>query len=64
MTAAQLGMEDLDGDLAAVLEVLGEIDRGHAALAQLALEAIAIGDSGGEARYDIGHRDLILCAVP
>ena len=33
----ELGVEDLDGDLAAVLQVFGEIDRGHAALAQLAV---------------------------
>ena len=39
---AQLGMEDLDGDLAAVLEVFGEVDGGHAALAELALEAVAV----------------------
>ena len=42
----QLGAEDLDGDLAVVLEVLGEVDRGHAALAQLALEAVAVGEGG------------------
>ena len=27
---AELGMQDLDGDLAAVLEVFGEVDGGHA----------------------------------
>ena len=46
---AQLGMEDLDGDLAAVLQVFGEIDRGHAALAQLALDAVAVAQRRGEA---------------
>ena len=40
---AQLGVQDLDGDLAVVLEVLGEVDGGHAALAELALEAVAVG---------------------
>ena len=34
----QLGMEHLEGDGAVVLEVAGEIDRGHAAAAELALE--------------------------
>ena len=42
----QLGAEDLDGHLAVVLEVLGEIDGGHAALAQLALDAVAVGEGG------------------
>ena len=54
----QLGMQDLDRDLAAVLQVLGEIDRGHAALAELAVEAIAIGERIGEAVEHAGaHRE-------
>ena len=44
----ELGVEDLDGDLAAVLQVLGEVDGGHAALAQLALETIAVGQGSLE----------------
>ena len=44
----ELGVEDLDGDLAAVLGVLGEIDGGHAALAQLAHEPVAVGQGGLE----------------
>ena len=43
MTALQLGVQDLDGDLAVVLQVLGEVDGGHAALAELAFEAVAVG---------------------
>ena len=39
----QLGPQHLDRDLAVVLEVLGEVDGGHAALAELALEAVAVG---------------------
>ena len=46
---AQLGAQDLDRDLAGVLEVLGEVDGGHAALAELTLEAIAIGEGDREA---------------
>ena len=38
----QLGVEDLDGDLALVAEVLGEIHRGHAALAELPLDPVAV----------------------
>ena len=45
----ELGPQDLEGDLAIVLEVLGEIDGGHAAGTQLALDAVAIGQCSGEA---------------
>ncbi len=38
----ELRMQDLDGHLAAVLQVLGEIDRGHAALTELALDAVTV----------------------
>ncbi len=41
----QLRPQHLDRDLAVVLQVLGEIDRGHAALAQLPLDAVAVGQS-------------------
>ena len=40
----ELGAEDLHGDLAVVLEVLGEVDGGHAAGAELALDAVAVGE--------------------
>ena len=50
----QLGAQHLDRDLAMMLQVLGEIDRGHAALAQLPLDAVAVGQSGRESRVD-GH---------
>ena len=39
----EFGAEDLDGDGAIVLEVVGQVDRGHAALAELALDAVAVG---------------------
>ena len=45
----EFGLQDLDRDLAIVLEVLGEVHRGHAARAQLALEAVAVGEGGGQA---------------
>ena len=38
----------LDGDPAIVLEVLGEVHRGHAAGAELALEAVAVGEGEAE----------------
>ena len=36
----ELGAEHLDGDLAVVLQVVGEVDGGHAALAELALDPV------------------------
>ncbi len=45
----QLGAKDLHRDLAVVLEILREVHRGHAALAQLALNAVAVTKGGGEA---------------
>ncbi len=44
----QLGMQDLDGDSAAVLGILGEVHRRHTAPAELALDAVAAGERGGE----------------
>jgi hypothetical protein len=38
----QFGLQDLDRDLAVVLQVLGKPDRGHATLAQLALDPVSI----------------------
>ena len=38
----QLGVEHLERDRPVVPEVLGEVDRGHAAAAELALEPVAI----------------------
>ena len=60
---AQLGMEDLDGDLAAVLQVLGEVDGGHAALAELALEAVTVTERIGEAVEAIQADLHMLCAM-
>ena len=42
----QLGFHHLDGDLALVLEVVGEVDRGHAAAADLTDQAVLPGDDG------------------
>jgi len=48
----QLGMEDLQGDRTVVPEIAGEIDRGHAATAELALEHVAVTESVGELLVD------------
>ena len=45
----QFGPQDLDRDLAIVLEILGEVDGGHAARAELALDAVAVGERSREA---------------
>jgi hypothetical protein len=51
----KLRVENLDGDLAIVLQVVGEVDRRHAAAAELALDAIAVGQSGLQAFKNVGH---------
>jgi hypothetical protein len=39
-----LGTENLDGDGAVLLEILGEEDCGHPAAAELALDRVSIGE--------------------
>jgi hypothetical protein len=43
----QLRAQYLHRHSAMMFEVLGEIHRGHAALSQLPLDAIAVGEGGG-----------------
>ena len=52
----QLGAQDLHRHLAVVLQVLGEVDRGHAALAELALDAVAVGEGRLQSGHRLGHR--------
>jgi len=52
----QLRPEHLDRHPAVVLEVLGEVHRGHAARAQLPLDGVAVGQRGGESRAGVAHR--------
>src|SRR5688500_18001136 len=42
----ELGIENLDRDLPAVLDVPREIDRRHAAAADLPLDGVAVGQGG------------------
>src|SRR5688500_18178815 len=53
---AQFGAQCLDRDLAAVPDVLGEKDHRHAALTQLALDPVAVGERRGELGGEDGHR--------
>jgi hypothetical protein len=41
----ELGSENLHRNLAVVLEILGEVDGGHAAGAEFTLDLVAIGES-------------------
>jgi hypothetical protein len=45
----------LDRHRPVVLEVLGEIDGGHGARPELALDAVAVGESRGQALQGVGH---------
>ncbi len=49
----ELGLQDFQRDLTLVAEVLGQVDRGHAALAELALDAVAALERRVQARDDV-----------
>ncbi len=53
-----LRMEQLERYRAVVLEIVGEIDRGHPAAAQLPVEAIVVGEGGTQAGIPVGQRGL------
>ena len=50
----ELGAQDLERDRAVVPEVVGEVDRGHAAASELALEAVAVGQ-GDDRTSGVAH---------
>ena len=37
----QLGLQDLEGDVAVVLQILGQVDLGHTTFAHLTLDGVA-----------------------
>jgi len=45
----EFGLEDLDCDLAVVLDVGRQLHRGHAPRPMFALEAITVGEGGAQA---------------
>jgi hypothetical protein len=51
----QLGPQHLQCDLAVVLQIFGEIDGGHAAFAEAAFDAVAIGEGRGDLCGDFSH---------
>ena len=54
-SSGELRAEDLDGDLAPVLQVLGEVDHGHPSRAELALDVVPVGQGGPKPRKDVGQ---------
>ena len=52
----ELRLEDLDGDPALVPDVAREVDGGHSALADLALELVAIGEHHRQPVRKLAHR--------
>ncbi len=56
----EFGPQHLHGHLALVLQVLGEIDRRHAASADLFLDGVAVGEGGFEAVKKVRHCVLAL----
>ena len=51
----ELRTQDLERDLPVVLHVLGEVDGGHAAAPELALEGVAITEDVGQCGHHVGH---------
>jgi hypothetical protein len=51
------GPEDREGDRPVVLEVVGEVGHGHPARAQLALDAVAVGEGRRQAAEGSGTGD-------
>src|SRR4029077_8234455 len=54
--AEQLGQQHLERDLTTVLEILGQIDRGHAPTSELALERVSVAQVGGQRGGRVGGR--------
>ena len=52
---AHLRVQDLQRDLAFVLEIVGQVDRRHPALAQLTLDGVAAFEGGVQAGDGIRH---------
>ena len=54
----EVGAQHLDGHLAVMLEILGEIDGGHAAGPEFALDGVAIREGGGEAACGVSGQSV------
>jgi hypothetical protein len=51
----ELGAQELQGDPAIVAEIMCQVDGGHAAGADLALDAVAVGQRGLQTAERLGH---------
>ena len=51
----QLGLQDLQRDLSFVLEVVGQVDGGHAALTEFTVDGVAALEGGVQTGDGIGH---------
>lgn len=61
---SELGPEHLDGDLPIVLPVIGQVHRGHSALAELAIDVVPIGQCRDQAlRSRLSHPLTSILAV-
>ncbi len=54
----ELGMHDLERDRLVMLQVVGQVNRGHPAAAELAVERVAVGQGGLEGRIISGDDDV------
>ena len=55
----ELGLEHLERDATVVPQVLRQVDGGHATLAQLALDAVAVAERGGQAIEVVCHHEVV-----
>ena len=51
----EFGSQGLDCDLAVMLQVLGEIDRGHPTATDLPFDGVAVGEGTPETLQQVGH---------
>jgi hypothetical protein len=55
ITARELGLQHLEGDLATVADVLRQVHGRHAALAELPLDAITVRQRASQATLGFAH---------
>jgi hypothetical protein len=53
----ELGPQGLDGDLATMAQVLGQVDRGHAALAHRTLDVISVAERAAKLLQYVRHKN-------
>lgn len=53
----KLGTHHLDGDVAMMAQVFGQIDRCHTATTELALDAVTVREQGAQSIYWVRHSE-------